>query len=91
MRGRTRPYTAAGVRRLKCARAGCPNRATQQWRVCSASVWTPVCAACDYEINRLVLGFMGDPGAGAKLAAYRDRHAAALAEAAPPKSRPRQR
>jgi hypothetical protein len=72
--GRRRPYTVLGVSRLPCSRSGCPNRASHQWQVCAdANVFRPLCRACDLEINRLVLEFMGDPDAPAKLARYRDR------------------
>lgn len=49
---RTKPYTALGIRRLKCVKCG--EQAEHQWRICSTGKWTPVCKGCDLEINRKV-------------------------------------
>jgi hypothetical protein len=71
---RHRPYTEIGIRRLECYRAGCTNRATHQWQACAdGGAYRPLCAACDARINEMVLRFLGDPDAGAKMAAYRER------------------
>lgn len=61
MTGRRKPYTELGIRRLKCARRDCQNKARFQWRICSLDRWSPVCAECDIAINRQVLEFMGGP------------------------------
>jgi hypothetical protein len=71
---RTRSYTARGIRRLKCFRAGCSNRAATQWQICSdGRVFRPVCLPCDIELNRLVLEWAGFADAAEKLEAYRER------------------
>lgn len=71
---RRTPYTAIGIRRLKCFRAGCENRAETQWQICAdGRVFRPLCLACDVELNRLVLEWVGFPDAAEKLAAYRER------------------
>ena len=69
---RTRPYTATGVKRLKCIRCGAQAHAT--WQACSdGNVYRPLCKACDIQLNEMVLGFMGIPGAEieAKMGVYR--------------------
>ncbi len=69
--GRKTPYTAIGIRRLKCVRCG--NPATAQWNSCADGVYRPVCEECDVEINRIVLRFFRDPEAKAKLRKYQRR------------------
>lgn len=70
-RGRRKPYTAIGIRRLKCYR--CKVRpAVHQWQICAdGNVWRPICVECDVALNRLVLIWIGDPDAQAKISAYR--------------------
>lgn len=71
---RKEPYTAAGIRRLKCVR--CSSQARYQWEVCAdGNNWRPLCASCDIELNSLVLRWMGDPQAEKKIRAYRRRAA----------------
>ena len=73
---RTKPYTEIGIRRLKCSRVGCENRATQQWQVCAdLNQYRPICSDCDIAINEMVLRFMGWEDAEEKLAAYRETFA----------------
>lgn len=74
---RRRPYTAIGVRRLRCYRAGCNKRAVHQWQICSDDrVFRPICEECDVELNRLVLEWMGFPDAAEKLERYREKMSA---------------
>jgi hypothetical protein len=70
--GRRRPYTKRGILRVPCARCGEPSRF--QWNVCAdGNRYRGVCLACDVALNDLVLRWMGDPEADAKIAAYRER------------------
>ena len=72
--GRKEPYTEAGVRRLPCVR--CREPARFQWNACSdGNLWRPLCLACDVELNRWVLEWMGDPDAEAKAKAYEEGRA----------------
>lgn len=67
--GRRKPYTNGEIKKLKCVRCG--RRARFQWAACAdANLWRPMCKACDVLLNLLVLGFMGDPDAGAKIVRY---------------------
>lgn len=71
--GRRKPYTAAGIRRLPCFRCGRP--ACHQWQVCADNrLFRPLCLQCDHDLNEITLFWMGDPDAGAKVAAYRKRN-----------------
>ena len=75
--GRRRPYTETGIRRLKCSRVGCENRAVHQWNICAdRNRYRPLCLDCDMAINEMVLRFMGWPDVEQKLAAYRKRYGA---------------
>ena len=78
--GGAMPYTEAGLARLPCGRPGCDGQASEQWQFRSCAiggtrVWVPVCAACDAELNELVLRFWKWPGVNiAKVMAdYRER------------------
>lgn len=69
--GRARPYTSAGIERLPCFRCG--QRAFFQWQVCADKrLYRPLCKVCDVELNALVLGWMRDPQAAAKMKRYAD-------------------
>jgi hypothetical protein len=66
---RMKPYTAIGVRRLKCFRCG--KRARYQWQIGSDGlVFRPICEECDVELNEMVLKWMGFPDWQEKMAAY---------------------
>lgn len=70
--GRKTPYTEIGIRRLKCSREGCANKATSQWQICAdGRLYRPICSECDAEINRMVLAFMGDPDIETKMSRYK--------------------
>jgi len=74
--GRRDPYTEMGIRRVPCFRCGEP--AGQQWMICAnGNRWVPLCNACDVKLNRLVLKFMGFPDVRERMAAYRNKLAAA--------------
>lgn len=67
--GRSKPYTEIGIRRLPCFRCG--DQALTQWQICAdGRTYRPLCGCCDVELNRMVLEFMGDPDAAAKMARY---------------------
>jgi hypothetical protein len=60
--GRRRPYTVIGIRRLKCAKKGCPNRAAATWQVCADQrIYRPVCPGCSASLDQLVLCLLGGP------------------------------
>jgi transcription elongation factor Elf1 len=66
---RTKPYTAIGVRRLRCVRCGA--QAVHQWQVCADdNTYRPICLDCDIALNRLALEFVGDPDIDEKMARY---------------------
>jgi len=70
-RPRRKPYTSAGITRLKCYRCR-KNRARHQWQICAdGNVWRPICIPCDVELNAMVLRWTGDPDAEAKIERYR--------------------
>lgn len=71
-RARGRPqYSAEGIRRLMCSRAGCGRRSHASWGACAdENVQRPLCAECDVEVNRIMLDWIGDPDADEKMAAY---------------------
>jgi hypothetical protein len=74
--GRRRPYTDAGVRRLKCVR--CPRRAHATWQICSdGNLHRPLCVECDIELNRMVLAWVKHPLAKQLGDAYEARQRAA--------------
>lgn len=75
--GRRKPYTASGIRRLKCQRCG--ERAYAQWDCCANdNLKVPVCLDCDIELNRLALEFFRIPERVMLLAIYIDRQQAIL-------------
>lgn len=68
--GRKQPYTAEGIKRLKCVRCGAQAWAT--WQACADDgLHRPICRACDIALNDLALKFMCDPHRAHKMAAYR--------------------
>lgn len=55
-----RPYTQAEVEAADCFRCGSP--AAFQWQVCAdANTYRPLCFACDVELNRRTLEWVGHP------------------------------
>jgi hypothetical protein len=68
-KSRRKPYTAIGIRRLKCFRCGA--RAEFQWQVCAdGNQYRPLCRDCDVGLNALVLRWMRHPEAERLTAAY---------------------
>ncbi len=66
---RREPYTASGIRRLRCIRCGAG--AEFQWQICSdGNNFRPLCAPCDVSLNRLVLDWMGHPDADEMVRRY---------------------
>ena len=67
--GRRAPYTSKGIARLPCYRCG--KQAEYQWQVCADKrLFRPLCGHCDVALNKMVLQFMGDPDAEAKIDQY---------------------
>lgn len=67
-----KPYTESGIRRQKCYRCG--GKARTQWQICSdLNTWRPICLKCDYDLNELVLRWMGDEQCESKLEAYKEK------------------
>lgn len=68
--GRVKPYTALGIRRVKCQR--CSGKAHAQWDCCAnGNRNIPVCVDCDIELNRLAMDFFKIPDRKRLLAKYR--------------------
>jgi hypothetical protein len=66
---RTKPYTKAGIKRLACIRCG--GQAHAGWSICAdGNVHRPICQACDIELNRMVLAWMGHPDVAGAMARY---------------------
>lgn len=66
---RKKPYTEAGIKRMKCVR--CPNRARFQWNICAdGNVFRPICAECDVELNSLVMRWAFGEGREADIESY---------------------
>jgi hypothetical protein len=67
---RKTPYTEIWIKRLK--RYRCWSPAQQQRQICSDSnIYRPICNKCDYELNVLVLDFMGFKDKKNKLKKYK--------------------
>jgi hypothetical protein len=54
---RRRPYTKRGIRRVKCSRVGCSNKAVHTFNICAVDrgIYYPVCVECDIKINEIVV------------------------------------
>lgn len=71
-RGRRKPYTEIGIRRMKCVR-GCGRQARFQWQICAdGRVYRVVCAECDVELNAMVMRWAWGDSREADIAAYRE-------------------
>ena len=69
---RKKPYSAAGIKRMKCFRCG--RQATQQWQICAdGNQYRPLCTECDIELNEMVLRFMGFDNVDELMQEYRRR------------------
>lgn len=68
-----RPWTNAEIADADCFRCGQP--AQHQWQVCADdNIWRPLCWACDVELNRRTLEWMGHPRRAVLMAAYVESH-----------------
>lgn len=68
---RYKPYTEAGLQRVKCVRCG-HNPASTQWQVCAdGNVYRPLCRGCDVQLNQLVLEWARHPDANRLMRKYR--------------------
>ena len=57
---RKKPYTEIGIKRVPCFR--CSDPSVHQWQVCALNNdYHGLCKDCDFELNKLVLEFMGIP------------------------------
>lgn len=62
MRGRKKPYSEAGIKRIPCAHCGAAS--TSQWQICANdNRYMGVCTKCDIKINAMVSRFMNLPEA----------------------------
>ena len=69
---RLTPYTAAGIRRVKCAVDGCKNRAAHQWQICADNrVYRPICLEHDVAINAVVMRLVWGAAREADIERYR--------------------
>jgi hypothetical protein len=70
-RRRLTPYTARGIRRVRCAYLGCRRMGYAQWNVCADDgEYRAVCWVHDIELNSLALEWLGDPDRHRKIARY---------------------
>lgn len=69
-RRRLTPYTARGVRRVRCAYRGCRRSGYADWKVCADDEHRAICWVHDIELNFMVLELLGDRNAKRKSAAY---------------------
>lgn len=70
-RTRRTPYTAAGIRRVRCTVQSCRRRGYASWQVCAdGRQFRAICAHHDVELNRGVLQWIGDPNIERKMARY---------------------
>lgn len=68
---RRRPYTALGIRRVRCCFRGCRRRGHASWQVCAdGRAFRVVCYQHDILINRMALELMGDPDVEPKMKRY---------------------
>jgi len=68
---RKKPYTAIGIRRLKCFRCG--KQAESQWQICADDrIYRPICRECDIALNEMVLKWMGFPDWKEKIEKYKE-------------------
>ena len=73
-RGRRKPYTVRGIKRLKCIRCGRPGRF--QWAICAdGNKQRPLCTRCDIALNALVLRWAKCPNATALMRQYKKKMA----------------
>lgn len=55
---RLKPYTPKQLEKEKCFRCGAP--AEYQWSACAdQNVWRPLCRQCDFDLNVMVIKWMG--------------------------------
>lgn len=74
-RGRRKPYTQIGIRRLTCCR--CQNKATVQWQICAdGNTYRPLCTPCDLELNEIVMRWVWGDTREDDLQRYRKKMAA---------------
>ena len=71
---RFEPYTAAGIKRVPCARCGAPGHAN--WNICADKVggrtrFRAICRECDIGLNEVAMRFMFGDAREADLSAYR--------------------
>jgi len=71
MIGRKKPYTAIGIKRVKCV---CGKPALHQWNCCAINNrWVAICLDCDIAMNEMVLAFFRVPNRQSLITEYRKR------------------
>lgn len=79
-RRRHRPYTANGIRRVRCSVGDCPHPAYATWQLCAdGRTFRGICIVHDVALNRMVLEWVQDPEIEAKMAKYLARPAVRVA------------
>jgi len=72
-RGRIKPYTAIGIRRIKCAVRGCKHKSAYQWNSCAnGNRYLGVCQMHDIALNDTVLRFFGFDRVNQRMQRYVD-------------------
>lgn len=72
-RGRTKPYTDIGIRRMPCSRS-CGRKSRCQWQICADKrLFRTLCAECDVELNAMVMRWVWGDTREADIQAYRDK------------------
>jgi hypothetical protein len=67
-RRRRTPYTAIGIRRVRCAYRGCRRTGYAQWAI--AGEYSVACWIHDVELHTVLLEVLGDREKARKIAAY---------------------
>jgi hypothetical protein len=72
-RRRLTPYTARGIRRVRCAYEGCGRgRGFANWKLCTGE-FVAICWKHDVELHGVMLEVLGDRESKVKSAAYAAR------------------
>jgi hypothetical protein len=75
---RFEPYTALGIARITCARAGCASKSHEQWNFCADKVgektrFRGLCKECDVGLNEVSMRYIFGDAREADLAEYREK------------------
>ena len=59
---RKKPYTAIGIRRIKCSKKGCNNSSLYQWQCCAlGNNFFTLCAEHDIGLNEITCNYILGP------------------------------